>query len=146
MGAMASQITSLAIQCLLSRLFRHRSRKTSKLRVTGFCEGNSPVTSEFPAQRSSNTESHHAPEIPLKLSPSFIRPYHFVCQLMYFCPEHNCHSLEHREFIKRIYNWESSHKKNSCGTSFQDGSRVVIILWDCLKLTVRFRMLRISDI
>ena len=28
--------------CLLNRLFRRRSRKTSKLRVTGLCAGNSP--------------------------------------------------------------------------------------------------------
>ena len=34
-----------------SDLKRHRtSNKTSKLRVTGLCEGNSPVTGEFPAQ------------------------------------------------------------------------------------------------
>ena len=31
--------------CLLSRLFRHRSKKTSKLRTTDLCEGNSPVRS-----------------------------------------------------------------------------------------------------
>ena len=30
--------------CLLNRLFRDRSKKSSKLRVTGLCEGNSPVT------------------------------------------------------------------------------------------------------
>ena len=30
------------------RLFRRRSKKTSKLRVTGLCAGNSPVTGEFP--------------------------------------------------------------------------------------------------
>ena len=30
--------------CLLNRLFRHRSKKTPKLRITGLCEGNSPVT------------------------------------------------------------------------------------------------------
>ena len=30
--------------CLLNRLFRRRSKKTSNLRVTGLCEGNSPVT------------------------------------------------------------------------------------------------------
>ena len=29
-------------ECLLNRLFRRRSKKTSKLRVTGLCEGNSP--------------------------------------------------------------------------------------------------------
>ena len=51
--------------CLLNRLFRHRSKKISKLRVTGLCVGNSPVTGEFPAQMASNAEnvsiswSHH---------------------------------------------------------------------------------------
>ena len=34
--------------CLLNRLFRRRSKKISKLRVTGLCTGNSPVTGEFP--------------------------------------------------------------------------------------------------
>ena len=43
--------------CLLNRLFRRRSKKTSKLRVTGFCAGNSPVTGEFPAQKASNAEN-----------------------------------------------------------------------------------------
>ena len=42
--------------CLLNRLFRRRLKKTSKLRVTGLCEGNSPVTGEFPAQRAINAE------------------------------------------------------------------------------------------
>ena len=43
--------------CLLNLLFRLRSKKTSKLRVTGLCAGNSPVTGEFPAQRASNAEN-----------------------------------------------------------------------------------------
>ena len=43
--------------CLLNRLFRRISKKTSKLRVTGLCEGNSPVTGEFPAQMASNAEN-----------------------------------------------------------------------------------------
>ena len=43
--------------CLLSRLFGRRSKKTSKLRVTGLCVGNSPVTGEFPAQKASNAEN-----------------------------------------------------------------------------------------
>ena len=34
--------------CLLNRLFRHRSKKTPKLRVAGLCAGNSPETGEFP--------------------------------------------------------------------------------------------------
>ena len=43
--------------CLLSRLFRRRWKKTSKLQVTGLCAGNSPVTDEFPAWRASNAEN-----------------------------------------------------------------------------------------
>ena len=52
--------------CFLNRLFRHRSKKTSKLRVTGLCAGNSPEAGEFPAQMASNAENvsiwwrHHA--------------------------------------------------------------------------------------
>ena len=38
-------------------LFRRESKKTSKLRVTGLCAGNSPVTGEFPAQMASNAEN-----------------------------------------------------------------------------------------
>ena len=54
--------------CLLSRLFRRRSKKTSKLRVTGLCAGNSPGTGEIPAQMVSNAENvsiwrrHHVEE------------------------------------------------------------------------------------
>ena len=43
--------------CLLNRLFRCRSKKTSKLRVTGICAGNSPMTGEFPAQMASSAEN-----------------------------------------------------------------------------------------
>ena len=42
---------------LLNRLFRRRSKKTSELRVTGLCEGNSPGSGEFPAQMASNAEN-----------------------------------------------------------------------------------------
>ena len=43
--------------CLFNRLFRRRSKKTSKLRVTGLCAGNSPGTGEFPAQMASYAEN-----------------------------------------------------------------------------------------
>ena len=36
--------------CLLNRLFSCRSKKISKLHVTGLCAGNSPVIGEFPAR------------------------------------------------------------------------------------------------
>ena len=56
----------LRLGCLLNRLFRCRSKKTSKIRVTGLCGGNSPVTGEFPSQRASIADNvsiwwrHHA--------------------------------------------------------------------------------------
>ena len=62
-SAMASEIIGVSI---FARLFRRRSNKTSKLRVTALCEGNSPVTGEFPTQMASNAENvsmwwrHHA--------------------------------------------------------------------------------------
>ena len=64
MGAIASHQPH---DCLLNCLFRRRSKKTSKLRVTGLCAGNSPGNDEFPVQLTSgNAENvsiwwrHHA--------------------------------------------------------------------------------------
>ena len=46
------------LDCLLNRLLRHRSKKTSKLRVTSLCEGNPSVTGGFPLGKTSNTEKN----------------------------------------------------------------------------------------
>ena len=54
MSAVASHITGISIVrppiC---------SKKTSKLIITGLCEGNPPMTGGFPSQRASNTEYGH---------------------------------------------------------------------------------------
>ena len=42
--------------CLLNLLFRRRSKKSSKLRLTGLFVGNSPGTVEYPAQMVSLSE------------------------------------------------------------------------------------------
>ena len=56
MGTMASHITSLTI--VYSTVYSDADqRKTSKLRVTGFCVGNAPGTGEFPTQMASNAEN-----------------------------------------------------------------------------------------
>ena len=58
--------------CLLNHLFRCRSKKISKLRVTGLCARNSPETGEFPTQMASNVENvsiwwrHHVHAISCK--------------------------------------------------------------------------------
>ena len=66
--------------CLLNRLFRRRSKKTSKLRVTGLCVGNSTVAGEFPGQMASNAQNvsiwwrHHVWR--LLVSNTFSRKHH----------------------------------------------------------------------
>ena len=56
MSEMASQITSLTI-VYSSVYLGPDERKHQKLRVTGSCEGNSPGTDEFPAQRARDAEN-----------------------------------------------------------------------------------------
>ena len=69
---------------LLNRLLRRKSKKTSKLRVTGLCAGNSPIIGEFPAQMASNAENvfiwwrHHVSKV-------------FPCQDVVMCKyDHSC--------------------------------------------------------
>ena len=52
MSVMASQITVVSI--VYSTVFVQAQVKEN---ITGLCEGNSPVTGEFPAQKASNAES-----------------------------------------------------------------------------------------
>ena len=56
MSAMESRITSLTI-VYWTVYSGHKSKNTSKLRVPGLCEENSPVTGESPAQRANNAEN-----------------------------------------------------------------------------------------
>ena len=51
MSVMVSQVTGVSIVYSIVC-----SKKTSKLRATGRCEGKSPVADEFPAQKASNTK------------------------------------------------------------------------------------------
>ena len=77
MRAMASQITSPVI-VLPNRLFRRKSKKTSKLRVRGLCAGNSQVNVESPAQMGSNAENdsiwwrHHGKSVETELCQHLI--------------------------------------------------------------------------
>ena len=62
--------------CLLNRLFRRRSKKTSKLRVTCLCAGNSPGISEFSAQMASYAENvsiwWRHPEVCTRLTQCYV--------------------------------------------------------------------------
>ena len=94
--------------CLLNRLFRSRSKKTSKLRLTGLCAGNSPGTGEFPAQMASNAEDvsiwwrhHEKPEMFCKWSLDCHGPRHVRYEL--------------KQGIKRtVLGWRSVFEQSCC--------------------------------
>ena len=71
--------------CLLIRLFRCRSKKTSAFRVIGLCEGNSLLTGEFPAKRASNADNvsilwcHH---IYLRSEPILPNSYIYIASFI----------------------------------------------------------------
>ena len=69
--------------CLLNRLFGHRSKKTSKLRVTGLCAGNSPETGEFPAHKWPVTRKMFPFDDVIMESPSILwRRWYYVSSMM----------------------------------------------------------------
>ena len=106
--------------CLLNRLFRLRSKKTSKLRVTGLCAGNSPGTDEFPAQMASNEENvaiwrrHHEHNLSGldQTSECFKSAFEFLYlrafQISTLCKDNNFQCMEtifYMEFQSTIWNF-----------------------------------------
>ena len=88
------------LDCLINRLFKRRSKVTSKLRVTGLCEGNSPMIGEFPEQRVSDAENvsiwwrHHDQQA--------------ACQFVVFC------SWLHNNIF--CIAWNAEKKSPKCST------------------------------
>ena len=116
MSVIASQITSLT--SVYSIIYsRRRSKKTSKLRVTGLCAGNSPVTGEFPAQMASNTENvfiwwchlEKSEWITFEASFYIIYTVYWVILQTHHDKYSSCHSgtksiLNHYEYANMLHN------------------------------------------
>ena len=64
-------------------LFRPRSKKTSKLHVTGLCEGNPAATCEFPSQRARNAETSGDLWIPLTKDQKRGKCFHLMTSSWY---------------------------------------------------------------
>ena len=90
---------------LINRLFRRRWKKTSKLRVTGFCEANSPRNGEFPTQRASDAENvsiwwrHHGAMVSVCASIASLALEHLVL-------------VEGTKMIMAIISWGSTGTDN----------------------------------
>ena len=105
MGAMASQITGASIVYSM-----RRSKKASKLRVPGLCEGHSPVTDEFPAQRASNAEDvsiswrHH------EISPPCLQT---MISFLDAIASASCSKIHVRVYFCRVYYQMRPHKTST---------------------------------
>ena len=60
--------------CLLNHLFIRRSKKTSKLRVTGLFVGNSPGTDEFPEQMAVTRKMYPFDDVIMSLKSQYEHP------------------------------------------------------------------------
>ena len=79
------------LDCLLNRSFRRRSKKTSKLRVTGLCQGNPPVTDGFPSQRASNAKMFPSDDVIMSqktysVSRDICTPFVVLCFVLHYWP------------------------------------------------------------
>ena len=129
--------------CLLNCLFRHRSKKTSKLSITGLCEGNSPVTGEFPAQMARNMENvsiwwrHHVIFILRFCSSRFAKQcdnllhsslcyssdavYVLLLATRSITVFVMCHTLLHHPFLHLTERYEQITDFNYCGLMMENG-------------------------
>ena len=108
-------------ECLFNRLFRRRSKKTSKLRVTGLCVGNSPGTGEFPAQMPSNAENvsiwwrHHGTIYTLKYGIVTIWKRFSATYLIFLFGESTSERLSNTELYYFYVNLSKLvNKQSSC--------------------------------
>ena len=114
--------------CLLKRLFGRRSKKTSKLRVAGLCEGNSPGTGEFPAQMASNAENvsiwwrhHEFVELPVRVVSEVPN-----CSLRYAKLRY-IHSITVTSFVRSTLS-DKSDELTLCGLMTSYGVRYLVII------------------
>ena len=121
------------LDCLLNRLFTHRSKKIWKLRVTGLSEGNSPVTGEFPSQRARNAENvsvwwrHHGVEY--RKQPKLIKCHVAIGVWLSASPQH-CFSnnrlldlpvvelQKSYDSVRRVYWCNERHNYHNCKSQF----------------------------
>ena len=107
------------LHCLLKCRFRRRTKKTSNLRVTGLCAGNSPVTGEFPAQKALKRKCCHFDEI-----------------LITDCTE-SCHFDNFR-----CSQWWKFHQNDDISVSVKPVTRKMFPFDDVIMLDFDFEVLR----
>ena len=92
------------LERLPNRLLSPRSKKTSKIRVSGLCEGHPPMTGKSPTQRASNAEyssirwSHHSLQNFIDSNTSVLENFRGV--LLY-----KNSSINQQWFIACSYHW-----------------------------------------
>ena len=147
MSAMVCEITSVSIAC--SAVCSGADKKKSKLHVTGLCEGNSPMTGEFPLQRASNAENvsiwwNHHGNFRKILKTEFEMSYAKLGDATFF----GCFYIATRLLPENIWTrwirlfWEmllpepSGEQSlfRSCRKQFMTNRQIQDFLWLCIKI------------
>ena len=120
------------IHCLPNHLFGHRSKKASKFRVTVLCEGNSPVTAEFPTQKASNAKNDSIwwrhPVNNLHVHVNWIPVYYLLCTLL-MIRENKVYKRKHFTVIALPPTYSGVHKQESSVTYYNMvGVAVAIVI------------------
>ena len=91
--------------CWLNRLFRCRSKKTSKLRVTGLCVGNLPGrTCEFPAQMASNAKMFPFNDVIMNTTKwNKQYTYEYMQSIPFYHPTTNPHNRVNYVTFRRLF-------------------------------------------
>ena len=109
--------------CLLNRLFRRRSKKTSKLRVTGLCVGNSPGPVNSPHKGPVTRKMFPFDDVIMFCQENSIRSHRFHCEYTLYQLTFQCHVMLfdcliyfHSEFISCITSSNFKGSGITCGT------------------------------
>ena len=103
------------LDCLLNRLFRRRTKKTSKLGVTGPCEVYSPVNDDFPTKRVNNAEMFSFDDVIMTIA-ALVNQRNIISEDLESPMKSMCLLALKFEYIRRIrysfYCWEVLQKSS----------------------------------
>ena len=117
--------------CLLTCLFRHRSKKTSKLRVTGLCEGNSPGPANCPHKRPVTRKTFPFDDVIMRIHSTVNKSCYIVCMLWNLVSDF----MPWKCIIKHItvqYRYKHDHFLPDLKINTHNNSSFCV-LWNCIK-------------
>ena len=92
--------------CLLNRLFTHRSKKTSKFRVTGLSAGNSPGPVNFPHKGPATRKMLPFDDVIMKTSPII---WLYLWKILYTIHQYDNFYIKCAIFLRQSFKFACFH-------------------------------------